>query len=77
MQAIDATDWSEVGVTSSQLSTGQWYGRASLEELRASSQYMVKVSSLNTEGYSKFSPVTFFTTPIQGNMATILLSASS
>ena len=67
MQAIDAAEWSEVGVSSSQLSSGQWYGRASLEQLRPSSQYMVQVSSLNQEGYSKFSPVTFFTTPIEGN----------
>ena len=67
LQAIDAADWSEVGVSSSQLSSGQWYGRASLEQLRPSSQYMVQVSSLNQEGYSKFSPVTFFTTPIEGN----------
>ena len=47
---------------------GEWYGRASLEQLRPGSQYMVQVSSLNQEGYSKFSPVTFFTTPIQGKI---------
>ena len=47
---------------------GEWYGRASLEQLRPGSQYMVQVSSLNQEGYSKFSPVTFFNTPVQGKI---------
>lgn len=65
--AIDSADWSEVGVTSSHLSSGEWYGRASLENLAPNSQYMVQVASLNKEGYSKFSPVTFFTTLKQEN----------
>ena len=73
LQAIDSADWSEVGVTSSQLSSGQWYGRASLENLAPNSQYMVQVASLNKEGYSKFSPVTFFTTLKQGNIPTELI----
>ena len=73
LQAIDSADWSEVGVTSSHLSSGEWYGRASLENLAPNSQYMVQVASLNKEGYSKFSPVTFFTTLKQGNIPTELI----
>ena len=56
---------------------GEWYGRASLEQLRPGSQYMVQVSSLNQEGYSKFSPVTFFNTPVQGKITYQFLSPSS
>ena len=86
-QAVDADDWSEVDVTSTQLTSGVWYGKAELDTLRPSTQYMVQVrggdthacgdiskyghcpqvSSLNNEGYSKFSEVTFFTTSKEGN----------
>ena len=86
-QAVDAEDWSEVDVTSTQLTSGVWYGKAELDTLRPSTQYMVQVrggdthacrdiskyglcaqvSSLNNEGYSKFSEVTFFTTSKEGN----------
>ena len=76
-------------MTSTQLTSGVWYGKAELDTLRPSTQYMVQVrigdgdintfediskyghcpqvSSLNNEGYSKFSEVTFFTTSKEGN----------
>ena len=42
-QAVDAEDWSEVDVTSTQLTSGGWYGKAELDTLRPSTQYMVQV----------------------------------
>ena len=42
-QAVDADDWSEVDVTSTQLTSGVWYGKAELDTLRPSTQYMVQV----------------------------------
>ena len=58
-------------VTSTQLaqtsSSGSvWYGKADLENLRPNTQYMVQVSSLNNEGYSKFSEITIFSTSKEG-----------
>jgi len=63
--AVDERDWREVDVTSSQSSRQRavWYGQARLQKLKPNTQYMVQVSSLNNEGYSKFSSVTFFSTP--------------
>jgi len=63
--AVDERDWREVDVTSSQSSRqrGVWYGQAQLQRLKPNTQYMVQVSSLNNEGYSKFSSITFFSTP--------------
>jgi len=65
--AVDSLDWSEVDVTSTQLrsspGTGVWHGTAELENLSPNTQYMVQVSSLNREGYSKFSGIKFFSTP--------------
>jgi len=65
--AVDSLDWSEVDVTSTQLrsspGTGVWHGAAELENLSPNTQYMVQVSSLNREGYSKFSGIKFFSTP--------------
>jgi len=69
--AVDSLDWSEVDVTSTQLrsspGTGVWHGTAELENLSPNTQYMVQVSSLNKEGYSKFSGITFFSTPREEN----------
>lgn len=62
--AVDGRDWREVDVTSTQLAPGSvWYGKADLENLRPNTQYMVQVSSLNNEGYSKFSQISIFSTP--------------
>ena len=67
LQAVDGRDWSEVDVTSTQLAPGSvWYGKADLENLRPNTQYMVQVSSLNNEGYSKFSEISIFATPKEG-----------
>ena len=45
MKAIDGQDWSEVDVTSSQLSgyPGVWHGKANLENLNPGTQYMAQV----------------------------------
>ena len=43
-----------------------WYGQAQLQRLKPNTQYMVQVSSLNNEGYSKFSSITFFSTLREG-----------
>jgi len=75
--AVDAEDWSEVDVTSTQLTSGVWYGKAELDTLRPSTQYMVQVSSLNNEGYSKFSEVTFFTTSKEENYTKEAISTGS
>jgi len=97
--AVDAEDWSEVDVTSTQLTSGVWYGKAELDTLRPSTQYMVQVrgwdgdtdkcediskyghcaqvSSLNNEGYSKFSEVSFFTTSKEENYSKEAISTSS
>ena len=71
-QAVDGLDWREVDVTSTQLapsssSGNTWYGKADLENLRPNTQYMVQVSSLNNEGYSKFSEISIFSTPKEGS----------
>ena len=67
LQAVDGRDWREVDVTSTQLAPGSvWYGKADLENLRPNTQYMVQVSSLNNEGYSKFSKISIFATPKEG-----------
>ena len=67
LQAVDGQDWREVDVTSTQLaSSSSWYGKADLENLRPNTQYMVQVSSLNNEGYSKFSEISIFSTPKEG-----------
>ena len=65
-QANDSTDWSEVDVTASKLDNNDWYGKANLMNLHPNTQYIVKVSSMNTEGYSQFSDVQHFTTPAKG-----------
>merc|ERR1712012_1354191 len=61
----DERDWSEVDVTSTQLTRSHniWYGKAQMDNLSPNTQYMVQVSSLNNEGYSKFSGIKFFSTP--------------
>merc|ERR1712029_592864 len=63
--AVDERDWSEVDVTSTQLTRSHniWYGKAQMDNLRPNTQYMVQVSSLNNEGYSKFSEISIFSTP--------------
>ena len=66
-QAHDSTDWSEVDVTATKLENADWYGKADLMNLQPSTEYMVKVSSMNTEGYSQFSGIQLFTTPFKGN----------
>ena len=67
LQANDSNDWSEVDVTASKLDNEDWYGKADLLNLHPNTQCMVKVSSMNTEGYSQFSDVQLFTTPEKGN----------
>jgi len=60
-------DWREVDVTASRLDSGAWHGRALLPGLQPNTGYQVRVSSLNSEGYSKFSRPVNFTTPERGN----------
>ena len=77
LQAVDGRDWSEVDVTSTQLAPGSvWYGKADLENLRPNTQYMVQVSSLNNEGYSKFSEISIFSTPKEGTPSYEMISKS-
>jgi hypothetical protein len=72
------SDWSEVDVTATQLPDGDWYGKADLTPLLPRTRYQVKVSSLNTVGYSQFSRVHSFTTHSQApaNQKAISLSSS-
>jgi len=74
--ANDSNDWSEVDVTASKLDNEDWYGKADLLNLRPNTQYMVKVSSMNTEGYSQFSDVQLFTTPEKGQVKQEAISSS-
>jgi len=74
--ANDSHDWSEVDVTASKLDSGEWHGKADLLNLLPNTKYMVKVSSMNTEGYSQFSDVQFFTTPERGPVKKEAISSS-
>eukprot|EP00092_Neocalanus_flemingeri_P014877 GFUD01016067.1.p1 GENE.GFUD01016067.1~~GFUD01016067.1.p1 ORF type:complete len:152 (-),score=36.59 GFUD01016067.1:173-628(-) len=74
--ANDSTDWSEVDVVASKLDNEDWYGKADLLNLQPSTLYMVKVSSMNTEGYSQFSDVHLFTTPEKGKVKQEKIMAS-
>jgi len=75
--ANNASDWSEVDVTSTKLANEEWYGKADLLNLHPNTQYMVRVSSLNTEGYSKFSDTQMFTTSNKGQVKQDKITASS
>lgn len=75
--AHDSTDWSEVDVTATKLENADWYGKADLMDLQPSTEYMVKVSSMNTEGYSQFSGIQLFTTPAKGPVKQKTISSSS
>jgi len=75
--ANNASDWSEVDVTATKLANEEWYGKADLLNLHPSTQYMVRVSSLNTEGYSKFSDAQMFTTSNKGQVKQDKITASS
>jgi len=74
--ANDSTDWSEVDVTASKLDNDDWYGKADLVNLQPDTEYMVKVSSMNTEGYSQFSGIQLFTTPAKGRVKQEAISSS-
>lgn len=75
--ANDSTDWSEVDVTASKLENDDWYGKANLMNLQPNTEYMVKVSSMNNEGYSQFSGVQLFATPAKGQVKQEAISSSS
>jgi len=77
--ASNGSDWSEVGVTATKLPNEAWYGKADLLNLYPNTQYMVRVSSLNGEGYSKFSDSQLFTTSnkVSGHVKQEQISASS
>merc|ERR1719430_2455043 len=75
--ANNASDWSEVDVTGTKLANEEWYGKADLLNLHPNTQYMVRVSSLNTEGYSKFSDAQMFTTSNKGQVKQDKITARS
>jgi len=59
-------DWGEVDVGASSEGGEVWGGSAQLLGLRPNTQYEVKISGRNTEGYSQFSSPVTYSTPSQG-----------
>jgi len=61
-------DWGEVDVGATSEGGEVWGGLAQLHGLRPATQYEVKISGRNSEGYSQFSRPVTYATPSQGTV---------